>query len=87
MQKLYPPRRRKHVLFEFHLFQPTSLKSRPGTPGETPHLGCFVKDDSGILDVTMALVELCKSNPQRVQLANSLYTWKRRFGLDLHPDY
>ena len=41
---------------------------------EPAHLGCFVKDDSSVLDISVALIELCKGYPQRVQLANSLQT-------------
>ena len=40
---------------------------------EPAHLGCFVKYDSSVLDVPVALVELGKGDPQRVQLANSLH--------------
>ena len=40
--------------------------------GKALHLGCFVKDDTGVLNIPMAFVELCEGDPERVQLADSL---------------
>ena len=48
--------------------------SLKGQQQEILHLGCFIEDDSGILNITMPLIEFCESYPQRVQLAHSLQT-------------